>query len=264
MRDSAPVKPIDRGALLGARGEVDAAQERRHGRAATPPNAVCDEALEHGFERGELRREAGDARALLGSALGLQALEHALLQALQQAGELAGERPGMALWRRIGRERHAPDLAAGLPVEVVEEFGEADDQVDLGHEEVDREPLPELLLELADAPADGAGVRLRARPHRARLSMSRAERDDDAVERLAGTLAAQQVEEALPAGLVGAGIAVLRRVAAGGIDEHGLLGEPPVAVARAAHAGDRAPRGEREVAAPNSAAPSSCPSPAGR
>ena len=103
-----------------------------------PAERGLDEALEHGFERGELGGKSGDARALLGSALGLQALEHALLQALQQAGELAAERPGMALWRHIGRERHAPDLAAGLPVEVVEEFGEADDEVDLAHQEVDR------------------------------------------------------------------------------------------------------------------------------
>ena len=39
------------------------------------------------------------------------------------------------------------------------------------------------------------------------------------------------------------GVGILRRVAAGGVDQHRLFGEPPVAVARAADARDR--RGRR-------------------
>ncbi len=48
------------------------------------------------------------------------------------------------------------------------------------------------------------------------------------------------------------GVGILRRVAAGGVDQHGLFGEPPVAVARAADARDacrRAAAGERELQA---------------
>ena len=60
-----------------------------------------------------------------------------------------------------------------------------------------------------------------------------------------------------------AGVAVLRRVAAGGVDQHGLVGEPPVAVARAAdalHASLAELLGERKVQPGHSAARWSCPS----
>ena len=50
----------------------------------------------------------------------------------------------------------------------------------------------------------------------------------------------KQREKAFPRALVFALVAVLRGVAAGGVDQHGFVGEPPVAVARAAHAADRA------------------------
>ena len=45
--------------------------------------------------------------------------------------------------------------------------------------------------------------------------------DEDAVDRLARTVAAQQVEEAEPASLVRLGVGILRRVAAGGVDQDG-------------------------------------------
>ena len=66
-----------------------------------------------------------------------------------------------------------------------------------------------------------------------------ADRDQHAVDRLARPVLLQQVEEREPALLVGLGVEILRRVAAGGVDQHRVLGEPPVAVARAADAGDR-------------------------
>ena len=50
---------------------------------------------------------------------------------------------------------------------------------------------------------------------------------------------AQEREELRPRRAVGTRLGVLRRVAAGGIEQHGLIGEPPVAVARAADAAQR-------------------------
>ena len=109
-------QPVDRRSLLRARGEVDAAQERG-GVELGAAEGRLDEAVEHGFERGELGGESRDAGALLGSALVLQALQHAVLQPLQQAGEFAAESPGVALgptsagkvmpqtWLRASRSR---------------------------------------------------------------------------------------------------------------------------------------------------------------
>ena len=53
-----------------------------------------------------------------------------------------------------------------------------------------------------------------------------------------GRLLLQEVEEGEPALAVALGVGILRRVAAGRVDQHGLLGEPPVAIARAADALD--------------------------
>ena len=63
---------------------------------------------------------------------------------------------------------------------------------------------------------------------------------------------AQQVEEGEPAAAVGLGVGILRRVAPGGVDQHGLVGEPPVAIARAAdalHGRGRVVAGERKLQA---------------
>src|SRR5690606_23509758 len=66
--------------------------------------------------------------------------------------------------------------------------------------------------------------------------VARAYRDQVAVDRLARALLVQEVEAALPGAPVEWRMAVLGRVAAGGIDQHRLAGEEPVAVARAADA----------------------------
>ena len=72
-----------------------------------------------------------------------------------------------------------------------------------------------------------------------------ADRHDNAVDRLTRPILLQQVEEREPALLVGLRVGILCRVAAGGIDQHRVLGEPPVAVARAP---DARYRGRRRTA----------------
>ena len=113
-----------------------------------------------------------------------------------------------------------------------------DDEVGLGEERIDREIDLELLVHLDEALADRRRMR-RELARRELHHVFEADRDDDAVDRLLGPVALEELEEAEPAVLVGLGVRVLRRVAAGGIDQHRLVGEPPVAVARAAGAGDR-------------------------
>ena len=55
-----------------------------------------------------------------------------------------------------------------------------------------------------------------------------------------GRVRFEQVEERLPAGAVDRRVGILGRVAAGGVDQHRVLGEPPVAQPGAADAGDGA------------------------
>src|SRR4029079_6670316 len=58
-------------------------------------------------------------------------------------------------------------------------------------------------------------------------------------ERPARTILLQQRQEFAPADAVRRGVGVLCRVAAGGVEEHRFVAEPPVAVARAADAAQR-------------------------
>src|SRR6202040_3954804 len=138
----------------------------------------------------------------------------------------------------IHRQRHAPDLLALLAAQIVEILDEAGDQIGLGEEDIDREADAELIAELAQPLAYGARMR-QALAARQPDDIGDADGDKRAVDRLARAEFLEQAEETLPSRLVGRGVAVLCRVAAGGIEQHRLVGEPPVAVARAADALDR-------------------------
>lgn len=86
----------------------------------------------------------------------------------------------------------------------------------------------------ADQPGQALALRIAAAQQ-----LLHAERHQHAVDGLASAEAPQQVQEARPCGTVLCRVAFLRGVAAGGVQQHGLVGEPPVAVARAADATDR-------------------------
>ena len=79
-----------------------------------------------------------------------------------------------------------------------------------------------------------------------------ADRDQHAVDGPPGARLLEELEEALPGGRVDVPVALLGGVPAGRVEEDGLVGEPPVAVARAADAADRLAAetvGEREAQA---------------
>ncbi len=63
-----------------------------------------------------------------------------------------------------------------------------------------------------------------------------ADRQNDAVDRLARPVLPQHFEEGEPAPPVDLGVRILRGVAPGRVDQHRLVGEPPVAVSRSADA----------------------------
>jgi len=228
---------IKRAALLGAAGEVDTAHHRllAEGRAE---EGLVEERLEHLAQRRELLREREQRGPALRVALFFHTRGQARVQARDQRVELGGEGGAQAGAGGHGEvERGAPHLRARLAPEVAEELGEAGQQVGLGDDHVDREAHAQRAVELLHAGPDRARVlvALRGRPGE---QVGQAHRDDGAVERLRRPELLQQREEARPRGGVDLAVAALGGVAAGGIEQHGLVGEPPVAVARAADALD--------------------------
>jgi hypothetical protein len=242
--------PVDGAALLGAAGEVDAAQL---GRGLEPAGLedFAQEWFQQRLEGAELLREGVDEVAPLGVALRLQPLHQAGVEALQEGVELGTEmahqsRLGLRL---LGGEGHAPHLGPLLAAQVGEEFHEPRHQVALGEGEVDGEADAELLVQLVDALLDGAGVG-GALALALLQQVGHAHRHQHAVDGAAAAVPLEQLEEAHPGGAVHRLEAVLGGVAPGGVQQHRLVGEPPVAVAGAAHATDGVlaeALGQREV-----------------
>src|SRR6185503_531097 len=139
---------------------------------------------------------------------------------------------GLARRRRV-RERAAPHLRPVVLRVVLEELDEALEQVALREEQVDGEDDLELRGELVDPVADVLRVRLELLLVGAQ-EVGDADGDHRAVDRLLLPRLLEQAEEADPL----LAVVDLRRVAAGGVEEDALVGEPPVAVARAADAAD--------------------------
>ena len=229
---------VDRRAFLRARGEIGAAQQQRRAVLMAGEHAL-DELPGDLAQGTELLRERQDRRAPGTVALAVQAIEDARVEPVQQQVELVEELfRGGAVHGLVDRERHAPDLAAQLGVEVVEEFGEAGDQVALGEHQIGRHADAQVLGQFVQPLANRQDVLLAAVGVQ-RQQVGQAHRHDHAVDRTALAVLAQQVEEFLPCRGIGAAVGILRGVAAGGVEEHGLVGEPPVAVAGAADAADR-------------------------
>ena len=209
------------------------------------------EVVDRLLERGDLAREAEDLHARCRVRLILQAIDQPLVEAGDQRvhllRHLADHVGGL-----VGRlERGAPHALASLIRQIAEEFHEARDQVGLGEEGIDREIHLQMVVQLDQPRADGVGMRLHLHRLQAQDVLD-ADADQHAVDRLPGPVALEHLEEREPALTVGLGVGILRRVAAGGVDQHRFLGEQPVAIARAADAldlGGLGALGEREVQA---------------
>ena len=232
-------RPIDRPPLLGAAREVHAAQQRWRVIPGTAERVV-EEAAQRGLQTCELLRKPVDQRAPPHVALALHAGQHACLQPFAQRVELGGKRAERLLGAAgfVERKSDPPHLFALVLAEVVEELREARQQVAFRHDQIDRQARAETLRQFAQTGAHQPhmrGTRGVVLLHQIRGG----QRDDDPVQRPARAILAQQAQEAVPGGLIGLRIAILGRIAAGGIDQHSLVGEPPVAVTRAADAANR-------------------------
>ncbi len=243
---------VDRMAFLRAAGEVDAAQQGRRFVAGRLEH-VRQEGVEHVAQAGELLREAVQQGAPLDVALALHALQQARLQLPFQRLELGreGVQRRHHLLRFHQRETHAPHLAPFVLAHFAEEFGEAGQQVALGDHDVDREAHAQLFMQVLDAGADGQRLLLAVRLALLQ-QVGHADGQDHAVDGPPPPMLAQQLQKAAPGRLVHFLVAVLGGVAAGRVEQHRFVREPPVAVTGAAHAAQRvlAQRfGQREVQA---------------
>ena len=220
-------EPVDRRALLGARGEIDAPHHRRRIVSAATERCL-QELRQHRLEAGDLAGEHRYPRSPVRIAFGLQAVEQPRIQPLHEAPQLGGEacRRTVRVARQI--ERRAPHLRAPVAVEIVEELGKPRDQVRLGEHDIDGYPHAETGLQLPDPGADRRGVCPAFGPWRLGEVAER-ECHEKAVQRLPRPGLLKQVEECVPARAIDCRVGVLRGVAPGGVDQHGIFGEPPIA-----------------------------------
>ncbi len=201
--------------ILRRAGEVQAAQHR-------PRAGACADHGVQPFERRAvelppLRRKGVNVGVAPAAALAAEAFVHLLVQPRFERVHL-----GTPL-RRAGaaRQRRAPDLRAHLRIEVGEEFGKARQQIGLGDEHIDRHGNAQPRRDFVQALPQVGRVRGGALG-RGLQQIVRTQRQQHTVDRAARPVPAQQIEKAEPGGAVGVAVAVLRRVAAGGVDQHGL------------------------------------------
>ena len=163
-------------------------------------------------------------------------------EALLERRELGAELGQRVLARPAGRPAKVKPQtwSRSSLARVAEVLDEAGQQVGLGDQHVDREADAELAVQLLE-PARAAWPRApgaRSLPCCSRSWMLTVTSTPLSGRR--GRDLLEQVEEAVPGRGVDVAVALLRRVAAGGVDQHRVVGEPPVAVARAADAAHRA------------------------
>ncbi len=247
---------VDGRALLRAAGEVDAAQQRALLELAATGEDLREEVRQHRLEAGELLREGEHGGALEHLALRVHAVDQAVAQALLQRAELAHEITQRRFLVLQGRVRvvgqaEAPHLVALFLVQLAKAFVEAGDQVGLGDQHVHGHAQAQLVVQLLQARAQLRGVLLPL-VHALLQQVLNVDGQDHAIQRATWAGLLQQGQKAIPGGGVNLAVGFLRGVAAGGVDQHGLVGEPPIAIARAAHALHRGLAqllGQREVQA---------------
>ena len=198
---------------------------------------LAQEFAQRGLQRGHLLGKALDGAASVDVALLIKPGRQAATQPVHQPVERVAER-GHGRTRLFGLadgEGGAPHLRPVVATQIVEEFDEAVHQVGFGEQHIDRHPDLQIVGQLRQPLAHRAGV-LGALHGVLPGDVGQAEGDHHAVDRPPAPVPLQQGQEAGPGGTVDQFVGILGGVAPGGVQDHRLLGEPPVAVARAADA----------------------------
>ena len=228
---------------MGAAGEVHAAHLGAGLQRAAGRKDLAQEVSQHGLQRGKFLREGKHRAALLQVALALHAvhqLRHqTLLQLLVERGKL-GQRVGVGRRTRgLDREGEAPDLVACVLGQGLEALVEAADQIGLGHQHIHRGTHAQLGVQLVQPGAKLGGM-FGALGCTLLQQVLDVDGQQHAIDGLARPGFFQQRQEVVPGTGVHVAVALLRGVAAGGVHQHRILGEPPIAVAGTAHALHRA------------------------
>ena len=126
-------------------------------------------------------------------------------------------------------------MRAVFATEVAVELHETRQQVALGDHDVDGKTGTQLVVQFPYALAYAAPV-VGAFLGRLGEQIRDAKGDDGTVQGLARPEALEQFQESAPCGAIHGLVAGLGGVAAGGVEQHRFIGEPPIAVAGAAHA----------------------------
>jgi hypothetical protein len=216
--------------LLRAAREVEPAQLGRLA-VRVGPRHEPDEIAEPLAAVGELHREPEHLALTRHRAFDREHPEPALAQTCREIVEALEEQLVHRTLALVLLDRAPPHLLTLLLGQPLERFDEAFEQVALGEHQVDRQHHAEPLGHLVDARADALGVPLELFGSRTEDVLD-ADRDHQAVERTLLARPAQHVEEREPL----LGVLGLGRVAPRRVEQDRAVGEPPVAVARAADA----------------------------
>ncbi len=210
-------------------GQVEAAQAAG-ALVAVAGEGEFDEQAQPLADLAKLVREVEDATATQGIALLVDAHDHLAVQASQKVLER------LAQDRHIGAvlllaEAGAQNLVALLAAQLVEELVEAEQLVGLAQHQVDRQIEVQGLLDFLQARAHLASQRIQRHLVVAEQRFHR-NRHHHAIQRPCAAALAQQAEQGRPGAPVDLAVG-LGQVAPGGVDQDAVVGEVPVAVARA-------------------------------
>ena len=226
-------QPIKGRALLNATGQIETAQPDVGGGIGAKD--AIKQSNDTRSQVDQPRRQSQNRTASHGIAIGLQAIGHAIGERLH------GFVIGIGEQRRIGaggqRQRRTNWRATAFDAQVLEKFGEARNQIGLGEDDIDRQFDAQRLAEFGKPGAQRHDMAIE-RLSRNNGDFIKADRKDYAVQRLQWPGLAQRCQKPRPGARVAARIAVLAGIAAGGIDQHGFVGKPPVAIPGAANAFD--------------------------
>ena len=114
-------------------------------------------------------------------------------------------------------------------IEGRKKLGEARNQIALGHQHINRKLNAQTALQFLNALAHHLAV-ANSLLGTERQQVAHTEGNDDSIDRLARPETLEQTEKGVPGGLVNTGIAIVRRVPAGGINHHRVVSKPPITI----------------------------------
>ncbi len=227
---------INRRAILGAARVIDAAQQRLV-TIAIRGKGLLDKPLDQAVELFKLGRKMLDGGPTLGIAFLMKSPDQTFVQSGFELTKLGVNKLKVRgrLHRTGAGQAEAPHLLTLVFPQVFEKLIEARDQVRLGEHEIDGKAHLQLTHQIINAGANGASM-TGALFFGLGEQILHADRDNHAVDRPATAVLFQKPQKPLPGRTVHHPVTVLGRVTSRGVHQHGIIGEPPIAVSGSANA----------------------------